>query len=143
MLASCPETVSLIWFILECDWISDVEQPVSLYCACYFSSARRRPTAPTARNAASAPPSSVGAERAARSVINKGGARLRARAPSRALRALRSLTRACPPTTRRRRCQRQHLLFLKKVWHRQNEYRLWHAVIPMSMSFIRHIGHVS
>lgn len=56
---------------------------------------RRRPVA---RNAASAPPRVAGADRAARSVINKGGARLRARAP-RALRALGSLTCARPPPT--------------------------------------------
>lgn len=54
--------------------------------------ARRR--RPAVRNAASAPPRVAGAERAARSVINKGGARLRARAPSRAFRPLGSLTRA-------------------------------------------------
>lgn len=78
-------------FILKCDWITDVGSPLSRYCARYFRSAQRT-APPAARNAASAPPRVVGAERAARSVINKGGARLRARAPSRALRALGSLT---------------------------------------------------
>ena len=80
-------------FILKCDWITDVGSPLSRYCARYFRSAQRV-AAPAARNAASAPPRVVGAERAARSVINKGGARLRARAPSRALRAQGSLTPA-------------------------------------------------
>lgn len=87
------------WFILKCDWITDVDRPMNWYCACYFRSARRS-TAPAAWNAASALRAFPGAERAARSVINKGGARLRARAPSRALRALGSLTRVRrPPPT--------------------------------------------
>lgn len=77
------------------------------------SARRRAPLA--ARNAASAPPRARfdGADRAARSVINKGGARLRARAPSRAFLALGSLTRdrsrpqptLLPKTTNCRKCR--------------------------------------
>lgn len=68
-----------------------VDEEAAVTCVLFSQRA-----APAARNAASAPPRVAGAESAARSVINKGGARLRARAPSRALLALRSLTRARP-----------------------------------------------
>lgn len=76
-----------VWLDTDVGW-SERQQS-----ARYFRSV----AAPAARNAASAPPRVAGAERAARSVINKGGARLRARAPSRAFLTLGSLTRARPP----------------------------------------------
>ncbi|KAG7313486.1 hypothetical protein JYU34_000621 [Plutella xylostella] len=74
-----------------------------------------------ARNAASAPRRDAGSTR---SVINKGGARLYARAPSRALLALRSLTRS--PSRRRQQFSKTAVAAPAVPWSRGRS-------TPMSM----------